>query len=146
MEGDEGNLRGAVEAEGQAHGAYTAIDIELHAIELVDAFRISPSQGGQDERAKEGKLNLAAVGVPGEHEIDEWATRMGGDVVCVVGLVGHEQDRSIRLGWDGKVQIGVAGAGVIDARNPDPCAGAFDGDILVDENGSAVSGQGLSDR
>ena len=40
MEGDDRDLGGAVEAEGQTDGADTAIHVKLHTIELVVTFRI----------------------------------------------------------------------------------------------------------
>jgi len=55
------------------------------------------------------------VGVAGEHEIDERATGMSYDCVGVVGLVGHENNRAIRIGGKSEIQVWNAGAWVIDA-------------------------------
>ena len=100
LEGDDGDFGGAVEAEGQAYGSDAAVDIELHAVELVETFGVFSAQWGQDHRAKEGEPNLAAVGVSGEHEIDEGAAWVGGDVVGKVRLVGHEKHWSVGFGGD----------------------------------------------
>ena len=115
MEGEEGDLWGAVEAEGDAYGADAAVDVELHVVEMVDAVRVDFSHGWKDERAEEGELDLAAVGVAGEHEIDEGAAGVLGDDVGEVGLVGHEDDGAIGFDGEGEVEIGMAGAGVVCA-------------------------------
>ena len=59
------------------------------------------------------------MGVAGEHEVDERAAGVGEDVVGVVGLVGHEEDGAVGVGGDGEVEVGVAGAGVVDAAEPE---------------------------
>ena len=128
LEGDDGDLRWAVEAEGQAYGADAAVDVELHLVEAEVAFGILLAHGREDERAEEGEADLAAVGVAGEHEVDERAAGVGDDVVGVVGLVGHEDDGAVGFGGDGEVEVGVAGAGVVDAAEPEAGAVAFDGD------------------
>lgn len=86
------------------------------------------------------------MGVAGEHEVDEKAAGVGDDIVGVVGFVRHQQDGAVGFGRDGEIEVGVAGAGVIDAAEPEAGAGAFDGEILVDENWSAVGDEGVGDH
>ena len=97
----------------------------------------------EDKRAEEGKSDLAAVGVAGEHEVDELAAGVCDDGVGVVGLVGHENDWAVGLRWDGEVEVGVAGAGVVQAAEPEAGAVAFDSDVLVDQDGDAGAGEGV---
>jgi hypothetical protein len=40
LQGDDRDFRGTVQAEGKAHGADTAVDVELHSIETVVPFRV----------------------------------------------------------------------------------------------------------
>jgi len=146
LEGDDRDFGGAVEAEGQAYGADAAVDVELHLVETVVAFGILQAHGREDERAEEGEYDLTAMGVAGKHQIDERTAGMGDDLVGVVGFVCHEEDGAVGFGGDGEIKIGVAGAGVVDATEPEPAAAALDGDILVDQNGGVVRGEGLDDR
>ncbi len=103
MKGEQRDFRGAIEAEGQAHGTDSAIDVELHAFQLVEAFGIDSAHGRQDERSEEGKLNLPAVRVSGEHQVDKATSGMDGDLVGVVGFVCHEEHGAIGFGWDGEI-------------------------------------------
>lgn len=146
LEGDDCDFGGAVEPEGQAYGADASVDVELHLIEAVVAFGVLQTHGGQDKRAQEREPDLAAVGVAGEHEVDKVAARMLDDVIGEVGFVRHEEDGSVGFGGNGEIEVGVTGAGIIDAAEPEACPDALDGEILVDENGSAVSGEGLGDH
>ena len=82
-------------------------------VEAVEAFGVLLAHGRQDERAEEGKPDLAAVGVAGEHQVDEVAARVGDDVVGVVGFVRHEDDGAVGFGGEGEVEVGVAGTGVV---------------------------------
>ena len=66
-----GEFGGAVEAEGHAYGADAAVDVELHVVEVEEAFDVFFAHGGKDEGAEDGEADLAAVGVAGEHEVDE---------------------------------------------------------------------------
>ena len=86
------------------------------------------------------------MGVAGEHEVDEMAAWMGDDVVGVVGFVCHEQDRAVGLGGDGEIEVGVAGAGVFYAAEPQASSRTFDGKVLIDENRDAVGDQGMGDH
>jgi hypothetical protein len=54
LQGDYRDFRGTVEAEGKAHGADTAVNVELHSIEAIVTFRIFLPEWRQDERAKKG--------------------------------------------------------------------------------------------
>jgi hypothetical protein len=86
------------------------------------------------------------MGVPGEHEINEMAPGMGDDGVGVVGLVGHKEDGTVGFLGDGEIQVGVAGAGVVYAAEPETGAVAFDGEMLVDENRCVMSSEGFDDK
>ena len=86
------------------------------------------------------------MGVAGEHEVDEMAAGVGYDFVGIVGRVGHEQDGAVRFDGEGEIEVGVAGAGVVDAAEPEACAVALDGEVLVDQDGSAVGGEGFDDQ
>src|SRR5437899_12648250 len=71
---------------------------------------------------------------------------MGEDVFGVVWLVRHEDYGAVGFGGDGEVKVGSAGAGVVDAAEPEAVAVAFDGEMLVDENGSAMGGERFGDQ
>ena len=61
LQGDDSDFRGTVQAEGEAHCADSAVDVELHSIEAIVPFRIFFPEWRQDERAKKGQTNLASV-------------------------------------------------------------------------------------
>jgi len=86
------------------------------------------------------------VGVPGEHEINEMAPGMGDDDVGIVGLVDHKEYWAVRFLGDGEIQVGVAGAGVVCAAEPETRTVAFDGEVLVDENRYVMSSEGFDDK
>ena len=125
MQGDDGDLGWAVEAEGQAYGADAAVDVKLHLVEAVVAFGVLHAHWWQDKGTDERDSELAAVGVAGEHEVDERAAGMSDDVVGVVGFVGHEQDGAIGFGGDGEIEVRMALAGVVDAAEPEARAVAL---------------------
>ena len=78
--------------------------------------------GGRMSGPRTGRRHLAAVGVAGEHRVDPGEARMADDVVDEVRLVAHEDDgRAGRVG-DGEVEVGVAGAGVVGAAEPEVVA------------------------
>ncbi len=91
--------------------------------------------GGRTRAAEEGKPDLAAVGVAGEHEIDEGAAGVSDYGVGVVRLVRHEDDGAVGFDRDSEVEVGIAGAGVVDAAEPDAFAVAFDRDVLLTRTG-----------
>jgi len=115
-------------------------------LEAVEPFGVLLAHGRQDEGTDEGEPDLAAVGVAGEHDVDEGAAGVGENFVGVVRLVRHEDDGTVGFGGDGEVEVGTAGAGVVDAAEPEAVAVAFDGEMLVDENGSAVGGERFGDQ
>lgn len=84
--------------------------------------------------------------VAGEHEVDERGAGVFDDDVGVVGLVRHEDDWRAGLGWDGEIEVGVAGAGVVDAGEPEAVAVALDGNVLVDQDGCAMAGERPDDQ
>ncbi len=103
LEGEGGDFGGAVEAEGKANCSDASIDVELHSAELVGAFGVDAAQGREDKGAEDGEADLAAVGVAGEHEVDQGAARVGDDDVGEVGRVDHEEDGPLRVGGDAGV-------------------------------------------
>ena len=143
LERDDCDLGGAVEPNGKADGANAAVDVELHLVEAVVAFRVFQAHGRQDERPQEGKSDLATVGVSGKHEVDEGATGVGANVVGVVGRVCHQEYRTIGVRGNGQIEVGVAGAGIVDATEPEAGAVTLDGYIPVDQDGGTVSGEGI---
>ncbi len=113
-----GDLWRAVEAEGDAYGADASVDVELEVFEAEEAFDVLVAHFGQDDGAVEGQAHLAAVGVAGEHEVDEVSAGVVDDLVGVVGGVGHEEDGAVGVGGDCRVEVGCAGGGVGDAGEP----------------------------
>ena len=67
------------------------------------------------------------------------------DFFDVVGLVDHEDDGALGEGWDGEVEVGVAGSGVVGAAEPEAVVAALDGDEAVDEHGGFVGFEGADD-
>ena len=143
FQGDHRDFRGAVQAEGKAHCADSAVDVELHSIEAVVPFRIFLPEWRQNERAKKWQTNLASVGVAREHEINEVTAGMGHDGVGVVGLVSHEDDRTVGLRGDCEIEVGSALTGIVDAAEPETITVALDGEVAVDENWCASAGKRL---
>ncbi len=140
-----GEFCGAVEAEGEAYGADASVDVELQVVEAEHAFDVLLSHGGEDEGAEDGEADLAAVGVAGEHEVDEREAGVEDDLFDVVGLVAHEDHGGAGVGGDGEVEVGGAGAGVVGAAEPEDVAAAFEGEVAVDEDGCAVGLEGGND-
>ena len=64
----------------------------------------------------------------------------------VVGLVGHEDDRAVGFGWDGEVEVGMAGGCIIGSAEPEAVSVALDGDVLVDENRDTAAGERSDDE
>jgi hypothetical protein len=116
-------------------------------VEVEEAFDVLLAHGWEDERAGEGESDLAAVGVAGEHDIDEGEAGMLHDMVGEVGFVAHEDAWlvDVDVGRDGEIEVGVAGAGVVGAGEPKEITAAFEGDVAVDEDGGAVGFQGRDD-
>src|SRR5260370_3983519 len=71
------------------------------------------------------------MGVTAKHEVDERTARVGDDVVGIVGCVCHEEDGTVGFWGNGEVEGGVAGAGVVDAAEPEAGARVVDGGGLV---------------
>ncbi len=111
-------------------------------VEVEEAFDVLLAHGGEDERANVGKANLAAVGVTGEHEVDERESGVEDDLLGVVWFVAHEDDWGVGTGWDSEVEVGDAGSGVVGAAEPDDVGAALDGGIAVDEDGGSVGFEG----
>ena len=105
---------------------------------MEEAFDVVLAHGWQDEWADIGETDLAAVGVAGEHDVDEGEAVVEDDVFNVVGLMAHEDYRCVGARGDGEVEIGGAGAGVVCAAEPEDVAAALEGEVAVDEDGGAV--------
>jgi len=67
------------------------------------------------------------------------------DGVDEVRLVAHEEDGRVGRGWDCRVEIAVAGAGIAGAGEPKVIAAAFYGQVVIDEDGSSVVLEGVDD-
>jgi len=128
----------AVEAEGQAYGADASVDVELHVIEVEHAFYVLLTHGRQNQRAEDGETDLAAVGVSGEHEVDERKAGVLDDAFDVVRLVAHKDYGCAGVGGNGEIEVGDAGAGVVGATEPEEIATALEGEVAVDEDGGSV--------
>jgi len=109
------------------------------------AFGILQAHWRQDEWPKEGEPDLTAVRVAGEHEIDERAAGVGANLVGVVWRVRHQENGTVGVSRNRQVEVGVAGARIVDAAEPETGAISLDGHVLVDYNWCAVSGEGLDD-
>ena len=70
---------------------------------------------------------------------------MEDDVLDVIRLMAHEDDGCARVWGDRKVEIGSAGSGVVGAAEPEEIAAALEGEVAVDEHGSAMGLQGRDD-
>ena len=107
-------------------------------IEVKGSLNVLLAHRRKDEGADNGEADLAAVGVAGEHEIDEGEAGVLDDLVDVVGLVAHEQDGGLGVGGDGESEVGGVGPGVVGAAEPEEVAAALEGVVAVDEDGGAV--------
>ena len=70
-------------------------------------FDVLLPHGREDKRSEEGQADLAAVGVAGEHEIDQWRLGDEGGRVGVVGLVRHEDDGRSGVGGMARLRSGL---------------------------------------
>ncbi len=136
--GDVGDLGGTVEAERKAYGADASVDVELHVADLEVTLHVLLAHGREDKGADEGETKLAAVGVAGEHEVDEREAGMVLEDIDVVGLMDEVDDRGARLAGDGEVGVRGAGAGVIGAGDVEALHLALEGEEAVDQDGGAV--------
>jgi hypothetical protein len=62
-QGEVSEFGGAVEAEWKSDRPDAAVHVELHVVEPEHAFDILLAHGRENERTKDGKADLAAVGV-----------------------------------------------------------------------------------
>ncbi len=146
LQGKQRDLRGAVEAKGQADRADAAVDVKLEAIEVEEALDIFPAAFGQMHGAEKWNEDLPAVGVAGEHQVHQAAARVGEQRIGKVGAVTHQQNGAVRLLGDGAVEVGVQGDGVVDAAEPQAPAAPLDSDIFVDQQRYADGGKLGSDQ
>ena len=147
VEGEGGDLGGAVEADGEADRAEAAVDVELgFAVgEVEEAFDVLLAEGREAEGRKEREADLAAVGVAGEDEVGAAGAGMAQDGVGEVRLVAHDDEGAVELGGDGAIEVGLAVGDVAEAGEPETLAVALDGKVLVDERGDAVADEGSED-
>ncbi len=137
-----GKFRWAVEPEGQTHRSEAAIDVELHLLKLIGSLNIFFSHWRQDEGADERQADLAAMGVAGEHEINERESRVENHLFHVIRLVAHEQHRRLGIGRNGGIQVGSLGSGVAATTDPQAIAPAFNGYMAINQDGGAVGLKG----
>ncbi len=146
LQRDFRDLRWAVETERKTDGSDAAIDVELHVRKAEQAGDVLFAHRGKDQRTDQGQAHLAAVGVAGEHEVDQRKAGVLAHLVGVVGFVGHQDDRRSGVSRDGGGQVGDAGSGVVDAGQPEAVASAFDRGELVDQRGDSDRGEGADDE
>jgi len=70
MQREQGDLRRAVEPEGNADSSDAAIDVELQLTQAEPPRDIFLAHRGKGQRTDPRQANLAAVGVTAEHERD----------------------------------------------------------------------------
>jgi hypothetical protein len=147
VEGEGGDLGGAIEADGEADGAEAAVDVELRfrVGETEEAFDVLLAHGREAEGWEEGQADLTAVGVAREDEVGAAGAGVAQDGVGEVGLVAHDDEGAVELGGDGAVEVGLGVGDVVEAGEPETLAVALDGEVLVDERGDAVAGEGVED-
>ena len=113
--------------------------------EAEEAFYILFAHRWKDERAYQRETYLAAVGVAGKHQVDEREAGMLDDGVDEVRLVAHEEYGGVGRAGDGRIKIAVAGAGVAGAGEPEVVAAAFDGEVVVDQDGGPMVLESVDD-
>ena len=129
---------GAVEAKGQAYRANAAVDVELHVVKLKHAFDVLLTHGRQNQWAKDGEADLAAVRVAREHQVDERKAGVEDDILDVVRLMAHEDHGCAGVRGDRKVEIGNTHPCIVGTAQPDNIAAALERKVAVDEHGSAM--------
>jgi len=146
-EGDVGNLRRAVEAEGKADGAEALVHVKLHVAEVEEAFHVFSAHGREDERTDDGKPDLTAVGVAGEHHVDERESGVLHNRIDEVRLVAHEEDGRVGHGHgrDSEVQIAGGRSGIAGAGEPEVVVTAFDGDVAINQHRGAMGLEHVDD-
>ena len=115
-------------------------------VDLKVALDILPSHGGKHQRTDERKTELAAVGVAGEHEVDQGKTRVVLKDVDVVGFVDQKDDRRAGFLGDGQVWVRGARAGVVRAGDVETLHVAFEGKVAVNQHGRAVGFELMDDQ
>lgn len=146
MQRDQGNLRRAIEAEGNADGADPPIDVELHVAELEMSLHVPLAHGGKYKCSEEGQADLASVRVAGEHEIDKVSSWMLKNGIGVVGLMRHQNDGTIGRRRNGDLELRVGGAGVVDPAEPETRAITLNRNMRVYEHRNAVPSKSAYDE
>ena len=108
-------------------------------IEAEHALDVLLTHGRQNQRAEDGEAYLAAVGVAGEHEVDERKAGVLDDTLDVVRLMAHKDHGCAGIGGNCEVEVGGAGAGIVGTAKPEEIAAALEGEVAVDEDGRSVS-------
>lgn len=86
------------------------------------------------------------MGVTRKNETDEGTARVLRDCVGEVGLVRHENDRSVRSVGNGQADIRMAGRRVVETTYPETITVFIDGDVLIDQNGGSLTGEDFGDQ
>ena len=136
---------GTVKAERHTDCANTAIDIKLHVAELELTSDILPSHGWEDKRPQSGQANLAAMGVPGEHQVDQRKSGMPDDGICVVRFVDHQDDRSTGIRWNSDVEIRYPIGRIVGSSDIESVVATFEREEAVNEDRGAVGFERLDD-
>jgi len=148
-ESDEGDFGRAIEAEGKADGADAAVNVKEQIVDAKPALNVLFAERRKDEGTEDGKANLAAMRVAGEHEANGFAGGMAEEIVGPVGRVAKKDyglTGEIADGFgDGFVGVGNALERIVEAGKPKPGAGAFDGDAGVVEHRNVVGDERLND-
>ena len=141
-QGDQGDLRRAIEAEGHTDGADAAIDIELQAAKLEPSMDILSAHRGQNQSAEQGQANLTAMGVTAHHQINGLAGRISQQMVGVVRGMAQQDDGFIgliayRLG-DSRLEVRMARERIVNPCQPDSAADALNRQAGISEHSDAV--------
>ena len=83
--------------------------------EVEEAVDVLFAHRWKDERADDREADLAAVGVAGEHEVDEREAWVLDYRIDEVWFVAHENDGRFRVGRNGQFKVTGRGAGVAGA-------------------------------
>lgn len=134
----ERDLWRAVEPERDSDRSYAAVDVKLRVPYLEVALGIILTEKRQGQRSEAGDTDLSSVGVSGEDEVDERATRMGRDGVSVVGFMCHQDHRGIRGGGDSVFEVWAAPGNIVQSAQEDMLPVSFDADMFIDQHGKTV--------
>src|SRR6185312_16038339 len=114
LQRDLRDLRGAVEAEWQSHGADPTIHVKLHLVEVEESGDVPLSHRRKHQWPNPRQPNLSSVRVAGQHQVDERKTWMAPHVIGEIRLVRQQDNGSARIRRDRLGQIRHARSRVVD--------------------------------